>query len=1425
MKKIFILCVLLMGFSAAYSGNWMPMGSDRPAPATIQLVSSDIETSTLQFSLKGFEMIPVTTPHGKAAVIGVGEASPMLVAGAPDLGKLTASVIIPDLEKMEVQVVSSQYTEYQNIEIAPSKGNIYRDIDPSTVPYTWNNVYSEDKFFPGTLAELRDPYIVRDFRGQTVVVYPFQYNPVTRTLRVYSDIQVKVAKTEEPGINPLYRKGNLTEINTEFNQIYQRHFLNSGEAKYNPLDEQGCMLIISHGAFMPALTPFVEWKNQQGIATEVVNVSSIGTTAAAIKAYILNYYNNHDLAYVLLVGDGPQIPTNSGGGLGGPSDNAYGYLVGNDHYPEIFVGRFSAENLTQVQTQVAKVLSYEKTPLTALDWFSVGVGIGSSQGPGDDNEYDYQHIRNIRTKLMNFTYTAVSELYDGSQGGLDANGNPTPALVSTAINAGASIVNYTGHGSQDAWSTSGFSISNVTALTNDNMLPIIFSVACVNGDFVSGTCFAEAWLRASHNGQPSGASATLMSTINQSWDPPMCGQDEMNDILVETYPNNIKRTFGGISMNGCMKMNDEYGSDGTEMTDTWTCFGDPSLMVRTAMPQAIAASHLPTIFLGSDQFTVTSDVEGAVVALTMNDQVIATGAITGGIANLTFEPLSALDTLKMVITAFNHLPYLADVPVIPAEGPYLTFVSSTINDASGNNNGLADYGENILLSVALKNVGVETAGNVVSTLTSEDEYITISDGSENYGAIPAGETVTITDGFAFSVADNVPDGHPALFQLSSTDGTEVWNSSFTILLNAPQFSIGMMTLTDPTGNGNGRLDPGETVDLHIATSNTGHCDAPGTLGSIVSLSPYVTVNSASYDFGTLAAGQNGTATFNITALADAPVGSTAEFNYAVGSGEYNVQKQFLTKIGLVLEDFESGGFTQFPWTQGGNQPWIISNVSPYEGVYSAKSGTISSNQKSDLVLQMEVTSDDSISFYVKTSSESGYDFLKFFLDGTSIGQWSGETAWTRAAFAIPAGNHTFKFEYMKDGSVSSGSDCAWIDYIVFPSAAPSAASVSGTVTYANSVNTPLAGLTIQLKNTGGTVVGTTTTNASGNYAFTAVPAGNYTLDVTTDKPWNGVTAADVLMYRKHIANIMLLEGIYLGSGDVNASETLTAADVLLVKKRIANIITTFPTGDWLFNDNAFTVNTGNVTQNFKGIVYGDANGSYVPVSDKSLVANSQGTITLGSATGADGNVTVPVLAEGIPSLGSFQFTLRYDPANLTLLDVNNWYEGIQDVTIGRPAPGLITFVWAADVTGVSISNGKLCDLTFKMESGEGSILNLTNQPTKQEFADYEGVVFEPSVFNGEVKAAMGIADPASAGIRVYPNPGNGQFSIQTAKVDGMVNIRILNATGTIVYEETQVQFTKGTTRSFDLRSQPAGVYMIRIGSDHEVISQKLVINR
>ena len=666
MKKLYLSLFILLAVTPGFSSRWIGISSSNPVSAKISLVSSDLVQSRVQFTLPGFNLHEVMTPNGPAYSIDIKKGSPLEVAGAPDLPKLTASLVIPDNAEMEVVVISSSYKDFPGMDIAPSKGVLTRNIDPATVPYRYGNEYSRDAFFPGTITGMRDPYILRDLRGQTLIVYPFQYNPVTKVLRVYHDLTVEVRKVSNNGMNPLVRKTKDLRVNKEFNAIYSRHFLNYGSMVYTPLNDYGNILVISYGTFMMAMQPYVNWKRSIGFPTTMVNIDSVGTTSAQIKQYITDYYEAHGLTFVLLVGDNAQVKTYQGSGVGGASDNYYGYIIGNDHYADVFIGRFSAETIAQVNTQVQRTLDYEKNPQFRSDnWLTSVIGIGSDQGPGDDNEYDYQHIRNQQSQLLAYTYTWNPELFDGSQGGNDATGNPGSADVTTAVNDGANLILYCGHGSMTSWGTTGFSNSNVNALTNQGKLPFIWSVACVNGQFMNGTCFAEAWLRASKNGQPTGAIAFFGSTINQSWNSPMAGEDEMTDILAESYPNNIKRTFAGLSLNGCMEMIDEYGTDGENMADTWTVFGDPSIMVRTKNPDTLIVSHATSLPVGVTSLLVTCNENGARATLSLHDTILATGLVNNDTVVFSFPALlNPDDTVLLTVSNYNAIPYQSNIYII-----------------------------------------------------------------------------------------------------------------------------------------------------------------------------------------------------------------------------------------------------------------------------------------------------------------------------------------------------------------------------------------------------------------------------------------------------------------------------------------------------------------------------------------------------------------------------------------------------------------------------------------------------------------------------------------------------------------------------------------------------------------------------------------
>jgi hypothetical protein len=660
---------------------------------TISLERTGDDVHRLHYGIGELAWETVLIGGREFSIPHLGKESNVPAKGEPYLPTVCRSLIIPDEMEMKARVLSAEYTDYDNVLIAPSKGPIPRTIDPEKVPFEFGDVYGIDEWYPASAVDLGEPYILRDYRGQVVILSPVQYNPVRRILRVYTEVTVEVYPEGQGGANTIHRSATPVSIVGEFQEIYHSQFMNFGRDRYTPVSEQGNMLVITYDSFADEMAPFVAWKNMKGIPTEMVNLTEVGSTATAIKNYIKSYYDTNGLTFVLLVGDHQQVPSYVIWGYAA-SDPTYSYTAGTDHYPDLFVGRFSAQNATELTTQIERTINYERYPQAGGSWYGKGTGIASDQGPGDDGEYDYQHMRNIRSDLTGFTYASVDELYDGSQGGGDAPGYPSISMVANAVNQGRSIINYVGHGWSQGWGTTGFDNTAVNALTNNNMLPFIWSVACDNGSFKDNVaCFGEAWLRSMNGTAPAGAIGAFMSSISQYWNEPMDGQDEMNDILVEAYLNNIKRTFGGLSFNGCMHMNDHYGSSGWDMTDTWHIFGDPSVEVRTDTPAAMTVAHDPEITEGATSWLVqVPGVADALCALS-RDGVLLGFAYTDdngdAIIDLA-EPVPAGSDLALVVTGFNLMPYEATVPVVPETGaifldeagPEFNVLSGTWSSAS-----------------------------------------------------------------------------------------------------------------------------------------------------------------------------------------------------------------------------------------------------------------------------------------------------------------------------------------------------------------------------------------------------------------------------------------------------------------------------------------------------------------------------------------------------------------------------------------------------------------------------------------------------------------------------------------------------------------------------------------------------------------------
>ena len=295
------------------------------------------------------------------------DAVAILKKGHPEVLKYTTNLQMPNKGVSSVNVISTSFDTKSDINLIPSKGNLYRNINPETIPFEKAGIYQQNNLYPGSLVVDGVPYIQRDVRGQTITLFPFQYNPVLKQLRVYNKVRFEVNfNTKTSGINELdeQRKSSYNKL---IEDSYTRRYLNYIPKKYTSLGEEGSILIITPSEYISNLSSYIEWKRQAGFEVELVDISTIGNTQLNISNYVKDYYQqNPDFLYLIIVGDHNKVCAYNCGSTGGWmseikwSDAKYGLVSNsNDWYPDIYVGRLSPSNLSTLNIMLQRNLEYD----------------------------------------------------------------------------------------------------------------------------------------------------------------------------------------------------------------------------------------------------------------------------------------------------------------------------------------------------------------------------------------------------------------------------------------------------------------------------------------------------------------------------------------------------------------------------------------------------------------------------------------------------------------------------------------------------------------------------------------------------------------------------------------------------------------------------------------------------------------------------------------------------------------------------------------------------------------------------------------------------------------------------------------------------------------------------------------------------------
>jgi hypothetical protein len=223
------------------------------------------------------------------------------------------------------------------------------------------------------------------------------------------------------------------------------------------------------------------------------------------------------------------------------------------------------------------------------------------------------------------------------------------------------------------------------------------------------------------------------------------------------------------------------------------------------------------------------------------------------------------------------------------------------------------------------------------------------------------------------------------------------------------------------------------TDIHVQIANEGHFDSDPVNMHLDILAPFITIDSPTRMFNHIAKGDTQDVLFRINANNSSIEEGWLKTNIYLDDGLHQATLNTLLPFGGFNESFDTSYFNSHNWLMGDDAPWALTDEDSHSDTYSAKSGLITDNQSSSIFIT-KTTQETEISFYKQVSSEANYDKLFFYIDNEELGQWSGSIPWSEERYPVTQGTHTFKWSYTKDYSVTSGSDCAWIDDInILPS--------------------------------------------------------------------------------------------------------------------------------------------------------------------------------------------------------------------------------------------------------------------------------------------------------------------------------------------------------------------------------------------------------
>ena len=889
-KLAMALIVIMFGFQALAQG--------RIDFATKGVSSQAAENATMNgftasFSYNSMESKLVSTEKGEFSTIMMENTLPTGNIGEPQILVTRKLIAVPFGATPVVTVKNYTVNEYNladyGIERLYPQQPSYSKSEKNP-KFVYNEAaYTTRGYDERPLAEVTVMGTMRGIQVGALQLNSVRYNAAANTLRVYNDIEVEVtfenadlALTEQTLVNtysPYFRTVYASLFNERaIRDIYDEH----PDLWAVPVK----VLVIANRMFEDAMQPWLQWKTEKGFYMDVNYTDEIGTTAAAIKQFIVGKYNDGLAAgqtptWVVIVGDKNQVAASQTGSATQKVTDLYYYAVAggsNDYFGDMFHSRFTCETVQEFQNAINKSLMYEQYTMPDPSYLDNVLLVA-----GWDSGWNPQVGKPTIQYAMNYYYNAehgFANVYNFLQ---QPYNNPYASM-----NTGVNFVNYTAHGGETGWSDPAFSVGNANSLTNSGKPFLAMGNCCLAADWgYSSKCLGESLIIAPDKGAYAyigscpytywwedyyfGVGATHTSSAMPTYEGSTMGvydatfRDDFNSVSAIPFVGNVAVCYAHA--NGYTgSVSDQY---------YWECYhvlGDGTVCPYHTNPIENTVSHMPTLPIGMDTYEVTAD-PGSYVGISKDGVLLGAGEIgEEGTAEIPIEPVTSGGTAKIVVTHPQRQPYVMEVPCAALTGPYIAVDSFTPGNVPCN--------EEQTMSMSFKNVGADgTTGTTNVTLTCADENLTIIDGEGSFEALAANTTVTLTNEFSFIVATGVADGTKIQIDVTATCGTDVWTGKAKVTVGAPIIEFTNMQWA-------GAFVPGQTYTLVANFHNKGHYQATNAEVTATTTSNYLTINNATSTVGTVGVDGDAMAIFSITVAASCPTTEAlpVEFTFTADNG-------------------------------------------------------------------------------------------------------------------------------------------------------------------------------------------------------------------------------------------------------------------------------------------------------------------------------------------------------------------------------------------------------------------------------------------------------------------------------------------------------------------------------------------------------------